>query len=398
MVHRSLNFASLFSGCGGFDLGFRQVGFRSLAAFDHDADAIANFRRNLGDQAFVRDLTYGVPSDHRLKETDVLIAGPPCQGFSTVGKRRLDDDRNQLLTLTGTLAKRLSPRVVIVENVAGVIAGEHARYWNILIGTLRAVGYRTHQVSCQAAQLGMAQIRRRIFLLAWRTAREVRFELPMCPPGDLRSVLRGVSGLPNHNPQDLDPDTDICRIAMRIGQGQKLSNVRGGNRSVHTWDIPEVFGRTTKSERTLLELLLRLRRQNRARSYGDADPVSIERLSVAFGEPFRKLLKSLLRKGYVCYKGELLDLVHTFNGKFRRLAWDSPSCTVDTRFGEPRYFLHPDKDRGLTVREAARIQGFPDDFIFEGDMRTKYRLVGNAVPPPMARMTAIFARHLLGCM
>jgi DNA (cytosine-5)-methyltransferase 1 len=80
----------------------------------------------------------------------------------------------------------------------------------------------------------------------------------------------------------------------------------------------------------------------------------------------------------------------------QRLAWDSPSCTVDTRFGEPRYFLHPNHHRGFTVREAARIQGFPDNFIFEGALKTQYRLVGNAVPPPMARTMGIFARRLLG--
>ena len=78
------------------------------------------------------------------------------------------------------------------------------------------------------------------------------------------------------------------------------------------------------------------------------------------------------------------------------MSWDKPSHTVDTRFGAPRYFLHPNEHRGFTVREAARIQGFPDDYVFHGDEKFQYRLIGNAVPPPLARLAAEFAAHLLG--
>ena len=84
------------------------------------------------------------------------------------------------------------------------------------------------------------------------------------------------------------------------------------------------------------------------------------------------------------------DLTHTFNGKYRRLRWDAPAYTVDTRFGDPIYFLHPDQQRGFSVREAARIQGFPDDFVFSGSRRTQEELLGNAVPPPLAKLLAEF--------
>ena len=90
-----------------------------------------------------------------------------------------------------------------------------------------------------------------------------------------------------------------------------------------------------------------------------------------------------------------MDLSHTFNGKYRRLSWDHPAPTVDTRFGDPKYYLHPEEQRGLSVREAARIQGFPDDFVFAGSKAAQFRMVGNAVPPPLAKQLAEAIREYL---
>jgi DNA (cytosine-5)-methyltransferase 1 len=209
-------------------------------------------------------------------------------------------------------------------------------------------------------------------------------------------ALKGVETQPNHNPRRLIPHTRDWHIAKRIKAGQKLSNVRGGDNSVSTWQIPEVFGAITESERTVLELLRRLRRQDRKRDFGDADPVSYERLQIALGNTFKRNVEGLIAKGYVRRVGGCVDLVGTFNGKYRRLTWEKPSCTVDTRFGEPRYFLHPSQLRGFTVREAARIQAFPDSYVFQGDEQTQYRLIGNAVPPPLATYAADITLHLLG--
>jgi DNA (cytosine-5)-methyltransferase 1 len=266
-------FASLFSGCGGFDLGFATLGFRSRGAFDCDPEAVENFGANVDGPVYQTDLTKGIPNEHSLCGIEALIAGPPCQGFSTAGKRLLNDERNHLLTLTGTLARRVSPKVLVVENVAGALSGEHARYFESLDADMRIAGYRTHTIRCQVADLGMAQLRRRILFFAWRTGRDILFNLQKFPAGKLDSVCIGVSKQPNHNPQQLRRNSRDWLIAQRIKQGQKLSNVRGGQNAVATWDIPEVFGHVSEHERTVLELLRRLRRQERQRDYGDADPV-----------------------------------------------------------------------------------------------------------------------------
>jgi DNA (cytosine-5)-methyltransferase 1 len=391
-----MKFASLYSGCGGFDLGFIARGFRSSGAYDSNLEAVENFEANIGGPVNRVDLNNGVPNERSLFGIDALIAGPPCQGFSTAGKRLVNDERNHLLTLTGTLALRISPKVLVVENVAGALAGEHSRYWTELDTMMRVRGYRTHTLRCQAADLGMAQLRRRVLFFAWRTDREIQFAIPVVPRGDLRSALAGVSKQLNHEPQRLRPHSREWLIAQRIRPGQKLSNVRGGQNAVATWDIPEVFGEVTENERTVLEILRRLRRRERQRDHGDADPVSLVRLEAALGNPFRRLVDRLVVKGYVRRVEGGIDLVGTFNGKFRRLSWDKPSCTVDTRFGSPRYFLHPRYQRGFTVREAARIQGFADTYVFSGSERGQYRLIGNAVPPPLATLAADITKRLLG--
>ena len=389
-------FASLFSGCGGFDIGFAASGFQSKGAFDIDANAVANFGANVEGPVNRVDLTQGIPDEHTLFDIDALIAGPPCQGFSTAGKRRVDDDRNHLLTLTGVLARRIYPKVLVVENVSGALSGEHARYLNELDNSMRMAGYRTHTMRCQVANLGMAQLRRRVLFFAWRTGKDFEFTIPQLPASDLRSVITGASRQPNHKPTILAQNSREWLIAKKIKPGQKLSNVRGGENAVATWDIPEVFGKITVHERTVLEMLRRLRRQDRQRDHGDADPVSMTRLEAALGAPFHRLVDGLIAKGYLKRIDGGIDLIGTFNGKFRRLAWNKPSCTVDTRFGSPRYFLHPSQQRGFTVREAARIQGFSDNYVFRGSEQAQYRVIGNAVPPSLGEMAAGFVKELLG--
>jgi DNA (cytosine-5)-methyltransferase 1 len=290
----------------------------------------------------------------------------------------------------------IKPKVIVVENVRGVLSGDHSRYWNQLRQTLTDGGYKTHVLICDASEMGVAQVRKRVVLIGWRIPKDIEFCLSRIPGGALRGSLSQVDNAPNHSPRTPAKGSEIAAIARRIGQGQKLCNVRASQRSVHTWQIPDVFGKTNRFERTVLQMLLRLRRRQRIRDFGDADPVSTTTLYRAVGRPVAATLRSLQQKGYVRnVAGGHFDLCHTFNGKFRRLSWDKPAPTVDTRFGQPRYYLHPDEDRGFTVREAARIQGFPDTFLFDGPEAVQFRLIGNAVPPPFARCLAEFIRSAL---
>lgn len=396
-VRSQIRFASLFCGCGGFDLGLKGAGMQPIAGFDACDTAIDHYRRNVCPNGEVKDLTSPLGE---LPKVDVVIAGPPCQGFSTVGKRNLGDQRNHLLPLAGKIAVSLKPKVILIENVWAAKAGGHARYWSELEATLREKKYSTHTLMCNAADLGLAQSRRRLLLIAWKGKKAHDFDAMLRqfkkPNARLDEVLSGVETLPDHEPRFLAPDSKDYRIASRIGPGQKLCNVRGGPRAVHTWNIPEVFGKTTAEECKLLEFIMRVRRQERRRDNGDADPVCLASIEAEFKGRTKRLVDSLLKKRYLRPVGEFLDLCHTFNGKYRRFQWDSIACAVDTRFGEPQLFLHPNEARPFTVREAARIQGFPDDYTFGSKPRDNFRLIGNAVPPMMGEFAAACAREALG--
>lgn len=396
MVSRP-SFVSLFSGCGGLDLGFESEGFKCLAAYDIDRTAISVHNRNIpavGHQADLLELT---SSDlkSRHPRPDVVLAGSPCQGFSLLGQRRVDDPRNSLLIKGAELALALHPQVYVAENVAGVLTVSHRNYWDQVEAMCRAKGYQTITLRLEAAFAGLPQRRARAVLVAWKKRGRIPGDYPMSPGSTLASALSGLDNACDHEPIFLVRGSDQYRIARKIKQGQKLSNVRGGPRSVHTWEIPEVFGETSDAERDVLRLIMHLRRTERRRNSGDADPVQLASLIRESGSRVRATVKALVQKNYLRKKDDGYDLTHTFNGKFRRASMAEQSIAVDTRFGDPRMFLHPTEQRGFTVREAARIQGFPDWFLFGGKPSDAFRLIGNAVPPPLAAGLANIVKGLL---
>jgi DNA (cytosine-5)-methyltransferase 1 len=383
---------SLFSGCGGLDKGFEARGYQLLAARDIDPMVVGVFNTNLPPVASVCDLS---AHDPQLPVIDVLLAGSPCQGFSTAGKCVASDPRNSFLMKAGQIALDSGAQVFVLENVPAAATGRNSTHWRTLENMLRWNGYNVGRILAEGLESGLAQNRRRLFLVAWRGSDCIRFEVPAMGHTLLWNVLSGVSNAVDHKPIMLPAHSAAARIARRISPGQKLSNVRASSSAVHTWQIPEVYGPVTKFETRVLEGVLRLRRRERRRAFGDGDPVSCYRLNTFLGCSASKALKSLIAKGYLRRVGRDVELVHTYNGKFRRLAWNEPSPTVDTHFGDPALFLHPEEDRGFSTREAARIQGFDDSFQFTGSRRAQFSMIGNAVPPPMAARMAEFVRAAL---
>lgn len=380
-------FIGLFSGCGGFDLGFEQAGYECLAAFDNDPLAISVYNSNLRMTAKQGDLA--ATGSLKLRgRPDVVIAGPPCQGFSTLGRRDVNDPRNSLLIQAVKLGISAKPRVFILENVSGAISGAHRVHWTMAEQLLSDAGFQFRLFKVVATDFGLPQIRKRVILLAAKCSLANINPPSLKNAVGLRDFLNNAELSPNHAPRHLDSNSIDFKIALRIGPHQKLCNVRGGDRAVPTWSIPEVFGEVTDDEADLLKIIQRLRRRLRTREFGDADPLSMADFADHCDFSAHPVINRLVKKGYIRRIGKKVDLAHTFNGKYRRLAWDHPTPAVDTRFGEPRYFLHPEEQRGLSVREAARIQGFPDSFEFNGPRAGQYRLVGNAVPPPIARWFA----------
>lgn len=393
-----MNYVSLFSGCGGADIGFHRKGFKNIGSFDINSSALSVLEKNLKVPVYNIDLSKPVKINEYLKNkpVHVVFSGAPCQGFSTAGNRLYSDPRNNLLVRGGELALSIETQVFVSENVMGSLSGNLKDYWNNLEKLFISHGYSTDFVKINCLDIGMAQMRKRVLFFAWMDSSK-KIKWPEKEnPRNLSDVLKNVEMAPNNLGFQISSNDEIVKIAKRIGQAQKLSNVRGGKRAIASWQIPEVFGEVNSDEEAILVSLRNLRRRNRLREFGDADPVKLELLIEEHGEEVVSHLESLVNKGYVRKRQHnKYDLTRTFNGKYRRLSMEEPCTTVDTRFGNPLYFLHPEEDRGFTVREAARIQGFPDDFIFEGSLVEMYRMIGNAVPPPLSVIVADIVRNQL---
>ena len=327
--------------------------------------------------------------------SDVLLAGAPCQGFSTAGKRLLDDPRNALLMQVADIAIANAIRVLLVENVPAALSGQHRHLWVALEDRLRTAGYNVRRVLLEGNKCGLAQRRKRLFLVCWKGSDCINLNVKNGGSISLRQALGGLAAPSESELSWPNPSGKDAKILRHIKPGQKLSNVRLSDRSVSTWDIPEVFGFVSDAEKDTLIAVARLRRRDRVRSYGDGDPVSIDRISRFLNRGVARDVRRLVQRGFFREVDGKFELAQTYNGRYRRLSWDDVSPTVDTRFGRVDLFVHPEQDRGFTVREAARIQGFPDDFVFLGKPKDAYTQIGNAVPPPMAAALAAFVREAI---
>ena len=430
---------SLFSGCGGLDIGFQDAGFAIVYACDVDHAAVDCYARNVGDHVHKRDVRTDAFSKDidSLSECDIVLGGFPCQGFSKAGPKRADDDRNQLYQEMLTAVHRLRPRIFIAENVDGMRQYYRGSYVRKIQEDFDAVGYRVEYRVLNAAAFGLPQHRRRIFFAGIRKGQGPRFRWPKPTHGarsrngetrlcyeeyrsqslttdgmevltPVRTIRDAIGELPELG--DAPPDHTVTaswpqkygRIMQRIGPGQKLCNVRNGATSVKTWHIPEAFGPVTPNQSLILDTIARHRRHKKYGRRPNGNPIPIAEIGrLTLLVDVDQELHSLARHGYVKDVGDgHYDLQGAMfcSGIFKRPLWDEPSPTVLTNFHNPRYFLHPEKDRPFSLRECARLQGFPDDFVFESSTVTLidgYRLVGNAVPPPVGSLFATACRQVL---
>lgn len=425
---------SLFSGCGGLDLGFQQAGFDLDYACDNDPAAVACYTRNIDARVHLRDVTSPIfRSDiDAIRQCDVLLGGFPCQGFSKAGPKNAGDPRNNLYLEMQRAIKILRPMVFVAENVDGLRQNFGGSYLRTILGDFAAIGYSVDHRILDAASFGVPQHRRRIFFVGIRNDQKDEFawpnpthrsisrngefsidsgsrqtlwddpdefvapsEMPLTIADAIGDLIKLDSSVPDHQVSESWPDS-YRHIFRAVKQGQKLCNVRHASTSVYTWQIPEVFGAVTDSERRILETISKNRRHKKYGSIPNGNPLSAEVIAQLVGlSSVESDLNSLLSRRYLKVKDGKFDLLGAMfcSGLFKRPNWNEPSPTVLTVFDNPRYFVHPLEDRPFSVRECARLQGFPDWFEFgvnqnPSSIRDAYRLIGNAVPPPLARQFA----------
>lgn len=350
-------FADLFCGGGGMSLGLIAAGMVDTIAVDFWEAAKNNYttyeplshseflQLNLFDDKN-KDLIVDALKE---KQIDVLAGGPPCQGFSTLGKREEEDLRNKLVDAYLSIALRVAPKMIIMENVPAIQSMKHEsgmKYPEYAKKLLTDNGYYATTVFMEGEKVGLAQSRKRLFLLAIKKtcvneledfAKLVTLEIEKVESKYERKTLRDVIfDLPRY---ESDEGTDIAEY-----NGKPLYN--------HT-----VFKYREDT----------LRRIECVPYNGGLQDIPDELLS--------NHLKKMKSGGYGS-GGFVKNL-------YGRLDWDQPAGTIVAGIKKVtcgRYF-HPECNRLLTVREAARLQSFPDDYIVKGGQIEQYTIIGNAVPP-----------------
>lgn len=344
----------LFSGAGGMTLGFTDTrfggGFNSVCALDNDAAATQTYAANFGDHAVCGDIEDWVRDQTNVPSADVVIGGPPCQGFSLLNKQRSGDLRRALWQPFLDVVEISGARAFVIENVAELRSSpEH----DLIVQRAGKLGFKVESAVLQAANFGSPQTRKRTVILGWMPAGET----PLFPPLSTHSQPDRQSNLPRW-------------------------------RTVHDAiaDLPSPVGTVPSIALAPLDLHFGRNPTDKSLARYRAVPPGGNRFDLQRNAP------EITPQCWIRKVSGGTDL-------FGRLWWDRPSVTIRTEFFKPEKgrYLHPDQDRPITHREAARLMGFPDDFVFIGSKTEVARQIGNAVPPHLAGAIAgVLARLLEG--
>lgn len=362
-----MNVIDLFSGCGGLSLGFRQAGCDVTRAVEFDPGIAATYTKNHPETHMIVDdiRNIDVTGVFRAGDADVIIGGPPCQGFSMAGARIrggfIDDPRNYLFRHYFNVVSTVGPSVFVMENVKGITTMQGGRIFKEILATFsdpKLSGGRPYHVYpklVRAVCFGVPQKRERMILIG--TDREI---------GDMDALWRETQeDIRREHPHYFDPVT----VRDAIGN---LGATSTDGRVVNP--VPQ-----TQYQRYLACDSEYIMNHTRTRH----SPVATDRMHrVASGENFTVL-------------EENIRSVHS--GAYGRLSWEEQAPTITTRFDTPAggRFIHPAEDRTLSPREAARIQSFPDDFVFCGTKTSICKQIGNAVPPKISYFLARLVEKIL---
>lgn len=360
----SYNFADLFCGGGGMSLGLIQAGLKHKVAVDFWEVAKNNYTSysKLSEGSFFQMNLYEESERNKLinilkKESiDVLAGGPPCQGFSTLGKRSEDDDRNLLVDAYLNIAIQVLPKMIIMENVPAIQSMKHAsgmRYPEYAKVFLQDHGYYAETIFLEGKQVGLAQTRKRLFLLAIKR--------------DEMNELENFTEVLNTKIQEYTINNKELTLKDVIFDLPRYESGEGSDEII-------VNGKTIYNHNVFKYREDNLVRIKHVPKGGGLQDIPDEYLS-------NHLIK--MKNGGYGSGGFVKNL-------YGRLDWDKPSGTIVAGIKKITCgrFFHPECDRLLTVREAARLQSFPEDYKFLGSFVDQYTIVGNAVPPKFSELIA----------
>lgn len=343
----------LFAGAGGLSLGFHMLGFNVVLANEYDSSIAAAYRLNHPETkvivADIRELPLAQTFGEHRGQIDVVIGGPPCQGFSQKGQRKtIYDERNFLFEHFVSVVNFLRPKYFVMENVPNLLTAENGYFQNELQDLFESKGYSLSCGNLNAADFGVPQNRRRAVLIGKRG----RVTVPMPRPISSQTTI-------------WDAISDLAYL--NSGEGTERSEYQ-------SQPLSEYQQQLRAGSDTLYNHI--------ATSHSE---ITLERL---------KMIPPNRGK-------EVLPAAHLtksiYSGTWTRMRKDEVAVTITTRFDTPSSgkFTHPFLHRAITVREAARLQSFPDTFTFVGNKSSQMKQVGNAVPPQFA---AAIANQILSDM
>ncbi|WP_084183350.1 DNA cytosine methyltransferase [Nevskia soli] len=396
-------FVDLFAGCGGLSLGFQRAGWQLEFAIEGHKDAFSTYRTNLLERASAQvnwpswlpkqahDIVNFI-EEHRERlrqlagQVEIIIGGPPCQGFSTNGRRRQDDPRNQMVKSYLELVSLLKPRMVLIENVRGFTSmphDENETFSQFVLGALDRLGYDTWSELLTASDWGVPQRRPRFFLVAVKKGL-LRGVNPFQRLRTLRKSFLAARGLPFDRPVTASEALDDLRTDGKSTVPDPEFGYLGFDTlDYHESGAPSSYGRWARDG---------IRSQ--------PTDMRLPQHSTLVTKRFEKILKTC-PKGH-CISPENRRKLGIKKRSTTPMSPELPSPTITTL---PDDIIHYAEPRILTVREHARLQSFPDWFKFEGPYTSggarrkiacpRYTQVGNAVPPLLAQALAEMLAGLL---
>lgn len=358
----------LFAGAGGFSIGFEKADFDIVAAVEYDKQIASTYSYNNPNAVMYADDIKEVVNniDFAKYNADVIIGGPPCQGFSMAGARIrkntfIEDPRNYLFKYYFKVVQQVHPRIFILENVKGILTMEKGEIFNQIISlfsdekNFNGDKYYIKHIIVKAVEYGIPQQRERVFIIG-----------------------------------SLNKELDIDKL-MRKTKNRILKKYPHFFDKVTVWDaISDLKDEDKQGNITNLspqnqyqEFLASKNHETFNHIKPHHNKIALKRIKqIAAGENWTKLKENI-------------KSVHS--GAYGRLDKNGVAPTITTRFDTPSggRFIHPIEDRTLSPREGARIQSFPDDYKFLGNKTSVYKQIGNAVPPKLAYFWGILIQEIL---
>ena len=342
----SYTMIDLFSGVGGLSLGFEMAGFKAVLANEYDASIAESYVKNRPHvKMIVNDITQ-LPIQETFSEysgkIDLIVGGPPCQGFSQKGQRKsINDERNFLFRYYYEVVALVKPKYFVMENVPNLLTTEDGYFKKEIESLFESIGYKIVADVLNASDFGVPQNRKRAVIIG----RLGDYPLSMPKPKTKKvTIWEAISDL----------------AYLESGEGSEVQEYRYAPQSE--------YQRVLRDGSILLH-------NHVATKHSE---LALERLRLIPPNKGREVLppEHLTKSIY--------------SGTWSRMLKDDISVTITTRFDTPSSgrFTHPFLNRAITVREAARIQSFPDTFVFHGNKTSQMKQVGNAVPPLLAKAIA----------